>query len=205
MLLAARRLSEALQAQLQVRSPVAQMLDAVRSPLPSSSPTETDEAERRRRREALMGLVGLASQEPQAADDVLREAEVLVALLERERDPDERLLAFRLLAACCVHPSFVKRAFGQEAPTAGTAAGLVRVLEQQGQEEEDGDKEEGGAGQGAEADELVLVRVTIFLRALMALGAAAAEAGSTAAALTEEALDCWTRALQHDKVWVKFL
>lgn len=187
---AARRIAEAVQAQLTARSPVAQMLDAVRSPPPLKGKGGNAD-EHRRRREAMMGLVGLASQEPQAANDVLREAEVLVALLEGGNDAGERLLAFRLLAACCAHPEFVEQAFGPE-PTASLARFLSKEEGEFVLEEEDDD------------EQLVLVKSTVFLRALMALGSAPGgtetEAGSSVAWLVEQALDCWTRALQHRKV-----
>jgi hypothetical protein len=189
---AARRVSEALQAQLQARSLVAQMLDTVRSPLAKIA----DDAERQRRSEALMGLVGLASQDPHAADDVLRESEALVVLLGREHEPEERLLAFRLLAACCAHPDFVQRAFGGGSTSAGAAA-LVRVLEQ---DEEDEDEDEDQEGKTVAEEGLVLVKITTLLRLLKVLGGVATEEGSRAATLVERALDCWTRALRHHTV-----
>lgn len=187
MLGAARRVGEALQAQLQARSPVAQMLDLVRS-----APDDEAEGERRRRREALMGLVGLASQEPQAAYDVLREADVLVALLERGQEPEERLLAFRLLAACCAHPEFVRRAFVDEGDGGDASGGLAQVLE--------------GEGEG-EAEELTLVKITLFLRMHKASTSASASGeeggGSASGALAEQALDCWSRALRSSKHTVR--
>lgn len=185
-LVAARRVAVAVQVQLTARSPVAQMLDAVRSPLQDKSGKTED---RRRRREAMMGLVGLASQEPQAANDVLREAEVLVALLDGGNDAEERLLAFRLLAACCAHPAFVEQAFGPE-PTVPLACVLG---------------EEGGEHPlDWEDEQLALIKVAVFLRALMALGSAPGETETrnTVALLVEQALDSWTRALQHEKVGV---
>lgn len=191
---AARRVGEGLQALLQARSPVAQMLDlVVSSPSPPLSAADDDDGqgERRRRREALMGLVGLASQEPQAAYDVLQEVDVLVALLERE-EPEERLLAFRLLAACCAHPEFVRRAFDDDSGDA--SGGLARVLE----EDEENGKEE--------AKEVTLVKITLFLRLHKAFKRAASATSSVSAsgegdgssapgALVEQALDCWSRAL----------
>lgn len=200
-LVAARRVGEALQSQLQARSPVAQMLDTVRSaPPPPPPPGDQEdgaagEQRRQKRREALLGLVGLASQEPQAAKDVLRDADVLVALFERAGEAEERLLAFRLLAACCAHAEFAELAFGGDdeggsTTEAGAGGALARVLEEGEGKEEEGE------------EELVLVKITLFLRLLKALlrGPVAPEAGSTAAALVEQALDCWTRALGHSKV-----
>ena len=201
---AARRVGGGLQALLQARSPVAQMLDLVRSspPLPAAD-NDGGEGERRRRREALMGLVGLASQEPQAAYDVLREADVLVALLEREGEPEERLLAFRLLAACCAHPEFVRRAFDDDGG-GDASGGLARVLEEDDEEEKE------------EAEELTLVKITLFLRLHKALGPAASASasasasgdengagGSASGALVEQALDCWCRALRSSNRTVR--
>ena len=99
----------------------------------------------------------------------------------------QRVLALRLLAACCQHGPFVKEAFLSHSDTATAAGhsflqGLAKLLEER---KETTEKE-------GEEEEVAQVLVTIFLRAV--------KAGEGHLQVLTPAVQCWTAAMSHHQV-----
>ena len=99
----------------------------------------------------------------------------------------QRVLALRLLAACCQHGPFVKEAFLSDSDTAtGAGHSLLQGLAKLMEERKEAMEEEG------EEEEVAQVLVTIFLRAV--------KAGEGHMQVLTPATQCWTAAMSHRQV-----